>query len=468
MLLLENRIHGLDSADLRPKEREYIERNANLYTNFVTLLRDGFTSTVAYRIIPFGRGKKKRELLFVKEVHRWIAKTDEHYVADYFFRKCMSSDWQTIFCMKDLRKQYWWGSAELPRNGLEPWTDFKSGRSRAVDMGEWLCTVDELISFMRGNVHEYFGIETESAKHVIKRYYPWEFACFYRKNLPASEFFCKMGFPLFVFSSRICGLNKQKMKRFRKWICENGCAVTGDCGTYRKYTWQEILYMSNHGLSVAQHEAHKNARETVKAFEERCPIRIDEAKAIEINKYIQKQLGYQGTNYYIDYLEMKVKYGQGDLKDYGTWFPRDLQKQHDSLQLLKNAEKCKKIDEGIAETIKKLNLPREKTFKDGFSLQVLSTSQSMVDVGKELEICVGSCGYNERFAKGKCVILKLTKDGKTMNCIELTPPNGSSLFQTVQNRGKNNMNSPCQPTSEKCVAAYIRAANKAYRNRPQA
>ncbi len=232
------------------------------------------------------------------------------------------------------------------------------------------------------------------------------------------------------------------MKRERKEI------------TGQHVKFKTILAAMREGMTINkwfEEEEFKQAGKTLARFN------FDEPRIREIMKYIHKQPG--GYDHYADYLDASVKLKR-KLTDRGVLFPRNFCKQFDSIKPILAEMKMKKQSRKIAKAAAKLGDLQQVEMGSGFSIIVPTSYGELVELGNKLHNCVGTCGYGERMADGKIVILAVYKNGKPVSCVEVEMPNKQvKKAKVLQNRGNHNAAVPAKV--EKTVGAYVSMLNKA-------
>ena len=468
MLLLENRLAGITKSDLRPNELRHVETNADEYCRFLTVLRDGFISTLAYKKFTYGRGKKKREVTIVKEVHRWLPRSDEHFFCDYLSQPYMYADWSVIFWEQDFKKRFWHYSAKSPRHGLK-FNEFPSDRNRNLPIGKELYGYEEFMKFMKENVHKYFYMQREAYNDFDERHFVWRFAWYYRNNLPVSEIFCKIGYPCFMVSKAACSFDKKTMKRFGKWLQENGESVTIGHGMAVTYPFRDIMYCFRHNITKEQNE-----KRIIKNYIMRS-LSKNKEEAKELYSYLKKQhycryyreVPTSAVDHYRDYINKCSDNGL-DVSERGVQFPRDFDERLRQMALEERRKADRKKNREFNAKLRKVpqSLGLEEVFVSANGLRfIIPTKVSQFkQLGDRLHMCVGTCGYKEKMVNGRCLIIGVWKGNKPVNCIELEQPTKETpRYRTLQNRGDHNNDSECQEDVTKALATYIAMANEQWR-----
>lgn len=465
MLLLTNGINGLGPQDLKPSELKFAKNDASYYARYFAILRKGFISVIGYRICVFGKGKKKHNELVVKEVHRWLPKTDEHYCCDHFGHCAMNDGF------------YFWGSDREWRNGTRYYVDKGKSpnsmlRKKKRVSGKWhssedwnpLFSEEEYAEWIKENIYPYYDFDRK--EHIgITAWYAWDFLHQYMHYLPASEYFVKLGYPGLVRNPAFCLYKNKTLQRFCKWLAKSGKEIRSE----RKYTVQygaeQVRAMFKLNITAEEYEK----REALKHIKTILNISADD-KAKEIYKYLAKQYKYAPIpstwyiEHYKDYLEQAKSMGL-DITSRGVLFPSDFSQRIVELAALKKAKENLAKIRALRNAHKKLGIDKTVTYKDGLSFVIPTTQKQFVEIGNKLHMCVGSCGYSDKVVQGTSLIIGVWKDNKPVNCVELgVPTSADDKYKTLQNRGDHNRDSEFQDLVSKDLAKYIAMANQSWRN----
>jgi hypothetical protein len=190
----------------------------------------------------------------------------------------------------------------------------------------------------------------------------------------------------------------------------------------------------------------------------------DPSIQMDMLKYYRKQ--GRCSCFYEDYLRMSAEMGR-DMSDRGVLFPRDLMGQHDNLVRIRQEER-EALEATKRQRIKDMYIAKAKELTaeyasfmsqtlDGLTLSIPKTCEDLVRIGDELHICVGVGGYDRDVAEGKSIIMTVNKDGKEVECCELSAHARSIL----QLRGPHNQDSEYHESAKKLVNMFIESNKRA-------
>lgn len=165
---------------------------------------------------------------------------------------------------------------------------------------------------------------------------------------------------------------------------------------------------------------------------------------LELTKYLTKQ--GQFYHFYADYIKMCKKLNK-NLNDEYWKYPSDLRERHDIVleqynEVLRaerevhqqryleyqqryleqqriNTEKEKEKALSIQNKMSSLIINQMMKTINGYQIYISNSVQDMIDQAKELHQCIIACGYYERVADGKELLLFVKKDGVRLATCEM-------------------------------------------------
>lgn len=218
----------------------------------------------------------------------------------------------------------------------------------------------------------------------------------YRKY-PEIEMISKLNMPRLIVNTRVLELLKDR--KFKKYLyhCEGEPNTTG----------QEVLYGYKHNIKISEvyklRENQKTANKIIKEY----PAIPKEPLLKYLNKYYDcNNKQFLRAELYIDMLKAE-EYFKLDLTQEKNIFPHDFDKWHDHYTSQMRISQNKAIDEKIDKQAKKYHKLEKEI--DGLKLILPHETEEFIKEGKALHHCVGRMGYNEKMAKGQCLIFFIRK-----------------------------------------------------------
>lgn len=448
MLLLPPRLQSLKWEDLRPKEQDYIKANANGRVRFLWVFRDGYMSTIAFKLC----GGSKHKTIKIKEAERYIQATDKTVVCDYLMYHRIGG-WNCYIEKKQCRY------------GQAPQSDYLEQANEYYEVnndGPWAASVatdDEMERWFR-NSYKYFGLKGGYSTAFFSKpvfYKPYAFIREYMANLPHSETYCKIGLPNMAVSKSMCHLStkgEKAIKKFLKANADNECLRRAKVPEIKKMIGSGITDLRElHKQQALEGLAKRIAQHNAKAYlEPKELLNYLLSQGIHLSDMAGKN-GATETNAYFSYLTLCQRLGYS-FEDKGTYYPLDfaLAKQvAEGRQVEKENEERRKKRE---ETKRKLSIIAERyggaVYEGGIEIKPLSSVEEFIKMGNFFHNCVGRMGYDEKMADGKCLIVVVYVDGTPTECVEID----TKSRKVVQERGLYNSTSALYHQLNPLVVQY--------------
>lgn len=417
MLLLQYSPTSLKWEDLREDEKAVINENACGALQFMWVLRHGYCSTIAFQ-------KKKGKRLRVKEVDRYEVCTDRRLCADYFYFSPLAG-WRTYFHEKEddgVDDNYMYRSYDYfseNNDGPQAYHAYKYEEFR-----DWIRESHKYFAFKD-------GIMPHFAKH-IQYYKPYCFLRTYMKNLPASEFFCKAGYPNFAMSKRLCGMKEDAKKKFLKWIRETD--MTSEQLQFANIN--DIYACAKKGMSMAKFEQYKMKHNVELLL---ASVGITAFKAKEVLDYMKRNIGISDDDIYRrswefdgykDYLEECKNKGR-NMDRKGVVMPLNYRLARQQLF------DPKRWTRAFKKKLKDFALELGNELYGNVEIKPLSKTEEFIKMGEYFNNCVGRMGYDNKMSQKQSYIVIVYRDGKPEECVEINP----NTKQILQELGKGNCRS---------------------------
>ena len=463
MLLLPPAPQSLQWEDLRDKEKDYIQRHAEGRCGFLYVYRDGYVSTIAFKMKK--RGKKPGKLL-IKECERFELCTNKRYVCDYLMY-CRLGGWNVYFDKAQLHSH---GGGTLPQSKyLEDGNNWYNEGNE----GPWAATVatnDEVERFFKGG-YKYFGLRFGWSNAYFKKpefYKPYAFFRQYMRYLPASEFYCKAGVPNYAMSKALTHLSKEGVKAMRRLLKK------ADDILIQRASVPEVLKMlGNNATDLTAIHKEEEWKACAKHLKD-TDYGIDPKQlAIYLKDKVGashsdiKSRGFE-TNKYFEYLSNARTLGY-DLHDKGAIFPLDfanasriaeervaeIHRNELKKKAKEKEERRRKMPKLIADFAKQLG---EERYEGGVLIKPLASTQEFIEMGNYFHNCVGRMGYDEKMAERSSYIVIVYVDDKPTECVEINAKNRTIL----QELGMHNSISDLFPQLNPLVVRY--SQTRSYQN----
>jgi hypothetical protein len=133
-----------------------------------------------------------------------------------------------------------------------------------------------------------------------------------------------------------------------------------------------------------------------------------------------------------------------------------LKELHDALSALNNKRRFSNLQIEYSDEEKELEMDL-----DGYSFRLPKDTDSLYDIGRALNICVGS--YGRRAAAKRCTIVTMSKDDKYVACIELKANKKDIVMHQLKGRFNHTVKE-IEPVSEWVAATGISAQCYDYQN----
>lgn len=192
--------------------------------------------------------------------------------------------------------------------------------------------------------------------------------------------------------------------------------------------------------NIAQGITPKNAfaskdKFTILSIRKRLGDGTTIADAIEVFHYLRSKFGHvydYNVNEYSGYIDLRKEL-KLDIKSHSARFPSDLEEAYRRLN--ESLEKFRSKEERrVLRTMKTFieHLDSMTSITDGtYSVVHPRTRSQFVKLGNTLNNCVGSMGYYDSQAHGKCAIFGIKKDGKLYACLELIRFKGKTTISQL-------------------------------------
>ena len=312
-------------------------------------------------------------------------------------------------------------------------------------------TCDEL--FRDSDVNQIFGkyipyFVYESEMNVM------QFARNYR-DYPSAEQLVKAGFGYLAMDKRVLKLSKQGKKKLVQWlfIKENG-----DYLKRIRVPYNKVSQAVKRNITITRYFYEETINEYAKSFKNAEFERTFE-ECEEVYRYLNhpKKVQRIGLHDYIDYLRVAREMNY-DMTAKETLFPRNAAAAHDHLIKTKKALESQIINNKLKQIAEILN--GKEISKGDLKLVIPTCQKDFVKWGDKLHICVGRYGYDEKMAKGDCIILMVYLNDQPLECCELTKKEKGHNLKIEQLRGEHNGRSERHDDCEKLVNQFI----KTYKN----
>ena len=235
-------------------------------------------------------------------------------------------------------------------------------------------------------------------------------------------------------------------------------------------------YSLNNALGMVK---YKSVERMEKAREKQRIIRLVD-KEVKPNKWTRKgRIFYHLTNKekyeiykyvnennieycdYADYLSCCFELKR-NLKSHGVMFPKDFDIRHDAvvelcklLEAKKEAMETTKRNKAYIRAVEKLQEKLSGIDIDtgSFKLVIPKDLLELKDVGDKMEICVGTCGYDQKVVNHESIILVFYRKDMPIECCELGV--GYKELSLKQLRGRKNRDSKYHDKCLKIINDYI-------------
>lgn len=298
------------------------------------------------------------------------------------------------------------------------------------------------------------------AENIFKKYIPYfviddvyplmEYAIRYR-DYPCVELLVKAGYGYLTTYKRVINMSEATKKKFLRWLSKDN---NGDYVRRAQPIYNHIFKAIKNGYSMEEFYYQKAINDYEKSFDYfNIPRTREECETVY--KYLNNEKRPQniGLRDYIDYL-IQVKEMGYDMTLKSTLYPLDAARAHDSVIQQKKMEYSREINEklmNIFEILSKYQI----SYKD-LKLVIPKSQDDFVEWGKKLEICVGKYGYDEKMAKGECVIVMVYLNDKPLECCELRKKEKGKGLEIIQLRGLHNQISERHNDVQKLVNNFIK------------
>jgi len=254
----------------------------------------------------------------------------------------------------------------------------------------------------------YFSIEGQVDNSTMC--YPEDFIKIYKNNLPASELLCKAGFSDLAWSASVCHAKGESRKKILNFIKANKERIKR-----HDITCGQIVYCARHDLTFDRIEEVREIKELAATINSALgPISakagITKEMLSEMRTYLNGYHTYPIQSY-ANYLLEKYKEGF-DITKRNIMFPRDLAEAIGEEAFRKNKDLSEKI-KAIAE---KLGMIQEGDIK----VMPMESVKDFIKTGIDLDMCVGTYGYDKKMAKGETFCCVVYLKDKPMECCEIS------------------------------------------------
>lgn len=297
----------------------------------------------------------------------------------------------------------------------------------------------------------------DDVNRIFKKYIPYfqyesgmcvmEYATRYR-DYASAEQLVKSGFGYLVMDKRVLKLSKASKKKLIHWLIVNQNYVKE-----HKPLYGDISKAVKQNISIEELYYRQTIDVYEKEFKE-AKIRRTRIQCEEIYKYLNNAKRPQniGLHDYIEYLQMAKEDGYNmSLKS--TIYPIDAARAHDHIVKKRKAKLTRKTNQKL-KRIYDLLKGYEIHSKD-LKIVIPRNQSDFVNWGKELKICVGSYGYDEKMIKGDCIILMIYINDKPLECCELITNSRGNNLMICQLRGEHNQSSERHEDAVKLVNRFI-------------
>lgn len=222
------------------------------------------------------------------------------------------------------------------------------------------------------------------------------------EQYPQAEYLMKLGLVKYVYSKQLLRKIEQS-KKFRKWLASHRAELAN-----RKYYVVTILKAYSKKQSIEEVDSFERAKKSLTMDRDLKPIRdMLNGDYVRYVKYIKEQ---NTSNYsYKDYLRA-CNYLGIDMSEDKNRYPHDFKRWHDirideykSAKARKDAEERAEFYAKFA-TVAEKYLPMQHNKKNGFIAIIARSPAELVNEGNALHHCVGSMGYDQKFAREESLI----------------------------------------------------------------
>ncbi len=273
------------------------------------------------------------------------------------------------------------------------------------------------------------------------------------EEYPQLEFFVKMGLSDYCYSVQM--LKKAgKDKVFRKWLYRN-C----DELKHSRFDIPAIMRAYKNSISLGEAQRYVDLR---KDYELRPILDLFGDNIEQYLDYAEKK--NIGNRVYLDYLKA-CNYLGLDMNENKNRLPHDFMRWHDirideadSKRQKEDRKKRKELYKKFSSVADKY-APMQKSEEYGFLMFIAKSPAELQKEGKKLNHCVGSMGYDQKFAREESLIFFLRKHDvpdKPYVTIEYSPKQKKVLQCYAEHNHK-----PSEDVTEYVNAVWLPYANKA-------
>lgn len=379
----------------------------------------------------------KIKLAFTIQEKRWVINSDMYYTK--------MGGWNILW---EMQKKYSWYSYYGPCSPTDELYEReydKNSQPPNVQV-EGLWDYKDLISLI------------PEAKYLTE-YPPYEIVKFISiwRDHPQIEVIYKNPVTRKLWSdTRLWNLSKEKQKEVLPLLLK-GYSLNDALGL-AKYKNAEKMNKAREKQRIIRNIA-KKVQPYKEARGKRVRYHLTSNQKLEIYKYIESNK--IDTYDYNDYLNLCLKLKR-NLKSHGVMFPKDFTERHDALVELSNILDAKKINKVNSKRNKAyIKVVQEITsklsnikFDSGkFDLKIPQDMQELLNIGNELEICVGSSDYDIKVANHESIILVFYIGNRPIECCELK--RREKKLELWQLRGYKNQNSEHHDECLSLINNYI-------------
>lgn len=276
------------------------------------------------------------------------------------------------------------------------------------------------------------------------------------QKFPVTEYLLKLGLGRYA-KGTVLLKRLTKNKTFRKWIARHRDELKD--GFYYTNT---IFRAFRENRPLPEIQAYETAKKTIQANERFK--RIQEVFHNDMENFLL-YIGKQNTTLdcYKDYLKACEELGL-DMTVPKNRYPHDFKRWHDirideynSKRAELDAQKRKALYKQFASVAEKY-LPLQRDMKEGFVCIIAKSPADLTREGEALSHCVGSMGYDQKFAREETLIFFIRPKADMQTpfvTIEYSPSN----HKVLQCYGKNNQR-PAQDVMDFVENKWLPYANR--------
>lgn len=420
---------------MRKEIEEWINSTEEIYsgTHWFKVI-DDFDGQPCLR--TFALNKKKTHGIRVKEVIREYLDGKMFIHGDLYF--CGAAGYKVKWENGKYNGYY------MPRNTDDNWYEVSYEKRlgiSAIDLFD-AKAVQEIFS----KYIPYFFYSEDVGLNVI------EYAIRY-KEYNSVEMLAKAGFGFLAKDKRVLKLGKQKKKALIKWL--NDPVNNEYAQQYpESLNYNIISQCIKHGINIDDWFHDRDMKRYQEVFES-FGFKVTLDYCDTVYKYLNSGRIVQniGLRDYVDYLSMAKELGL-DITAKNVAFPIDAARAHDQLKSRKSKTETRMINKKLKD-IKNI-LQRYSFSYKGLKIVVPENRQDFIKWGKELHICVGSYGYDNKMCKGETIVFCIYQDDKPLECCEVAAKNDDAKIKLIQLRGEHNQDSERHSDALKLANKFIK------------